>query len=74
MKKYLKDRVTVGLALALVVMAALEAIAIPHYSPKFPWHSVPGYAALIGLVGCVVVVLLSKWLGRTLLQRPERDE
>jgi hypothetical protein len=30
----------------------------------------PGYAASIGLVGCVVIVVVSKWLGGA-LSRPE---
>jgi peptidoglycan/LPS O-acetylase OafA/YrhL len=34
-------------------------------------HYFPGYAATIGLVGCVVIVLASKWLGKALIQRPE---
>jgi hypothetical protein len=34
-------------------------------------HYYPGYAASIGLVGCVVIVIVSKWLGKALIQRPE---
>ncbi|CAN5736235.1 hypothetical protein BH23GEM3_BH23GEM3_01460 [soil metagenome] len=71
MREHLKDRVTVILAVALLVMVLVEAVLIPHYHPVFPWHSVPGYAAVIGLFGCILVVQLSKWLGKMLLQRPE---
>jgi hypothetical protein len=70
-REHLKDRVTVILAVALLVMVLVEAVLIPHYHPVFPWHSVPGYAAVIGLFGCILVVQLSKWLGKMLLQRPE---
>lgn len=73
-KEALGERVTLGLTAVLVLMVVVEAVLIPHYHPVFPWHSVPGYAAVIGLFGCIVVVQLSKWLGRTLLQRPENDE
>jgi hypothetical protein len=73
-REQIKDRVTLILAAALIAMVMLEAAAIPHYSPEFPWHRVPGYAAFIGLAGCIVVVLLSKWLGRTFLQRPEAND
>jgi hypothetical protein len=31
----------------------------------------PGYGALIGLVGCIVITAVSKWLGSTFLQRSE---
>ena len=74
MSRRLRDRVSLLLAGALLAMVLLEATLVPHYHPVFPWHSVPGYAALIGLVGCVVVVQLSKWLGKALLQRPEEEE
>jgi hypothetical protein len=30
----------------------------------------PGFAATIGLFGCIVIVVVSKWLGTT-LSRPE---
>jgi hypothetical protein len=30
----------------------------------------PGYAASIGLFGCIVIVVVSKWLGQA-LSRPE---
>jgi hypothetical protein len=73
MKVRLSDPVTVGLASVLLVLVALEAWVFPHYHPVFPWHFVPGYAAVIGLVGCIVVVQISKWLGNVLLQRPDSD-
>lgn len=31
----------------------------------------PGYAATIGLVGCAVIIIVSKWLGAALIQRDE---
>lgn len=33
--------------------------------------SMPGQTAATGFLGCGVIVLASKWLGRALLQRPE---
>lgn len=74
MRQAIKDRVTLILAGALLLLVLAEALAIPHYHPVFPWHSVPGYAAAIGLLGCIVVVQLSKWLGKAFLQQPEEEE
>ncbi len=31
----------------------------------------PGYGAAIGLFGCIAIVVVSKWLGAVLLDRPE---
>jgi hypothetical protein len=50
-------------AVALVV--GLMADLLTGYSPF------PGYAAALGLGGCTVIILLSKWIGKRLLQRPE---
>jgi len=74
MMSVLRERATWVLAGLLLVLVAIEATVVPHYSPKFPWHHVPGYAALIGLGSCLLVVILSKALGKELLQRPERDD
>lgn len=74
MREAVKDRVTIVMAVVLLALVALEALAVPHYHPRFPWHHVPGYAAMIGLFACLFVVQLSKALGKWLLQRPERDD
>jgi hypothetical protein len=73
-KTPLWDRVSGTLLVALVVLVVAELLFVPHYKPVFPWHHVAGYAATIGLVSCIVVVLLSKALGAVLLQRPESDD
>jgi hypothetical protein len=74
MKEKTVDRVAIGLGGVLLALVALEATVIPHYHPEFPWHYVPGYSAMIGLFGCLVVVMISKWLGKAFLQRPEETE
>jgi hypothetical protein len=66
-----KDPVSLVLAVVLLVLVAIEALWVPHSSPRFPWHHVPGYAAIIGLGACLIVVQLSKALGKWFLQRPE---
>jgi hypothetical protein len=74
MMRHIKDRVAISMAVVLVALIAVEATVVPHEYPAFPWHRVPGYAAMIGLFACIFVVLLSKKLGAWLLQRPERDD
>lgn len=74
MRESFKDRVTVTLAIVLLVLVLIEALVWRHDHPRFPWHLVPGYAAAIGLFSCLFVVQLSKALGKWWLQRPERDD
>jgi hypothetical protein len=69
----MKDRVAVSLAVLLVLLVAVEAVFAPREHASFAWH-VPGFAALIGLFASIIVVQLSKTVGKKLLQRPERDD
>jgi hypothetical protein len=73
-RRHLKDRVAVALAAAVVLLVLVEAFLIPHYEPVFPWHRVPGYSAAIGLFGAIMVVQISKWLGKVFLQEPEGED
>jgi hypothetical protein len=49
----------VGAALALAELALGSA------------HGVPGLVVLFSFAGCAAIVLVSKWLGKVWLQRPE---
>lgn len=68
----MKDRVTIGLAVALLIAMAAELVWHPH-APVFPWHHLPGFQGVIGVVSCIVVVLVSKALGKLFLQGPEPE-
>lgn len=67
-------RIGQALAAALVVLIALEATVAPHSAPKFFFHHLPGYAALIGLGAALLVIFLAKLVGKPYLQRRERDD
>lgn len=58
----------------VVVLVALEATVAGHYAPKFPWHHLPGYPAVIALAAVAALVYLGTGLARAGLQRPERDD
>lgn len=38
-----------------------------HYA----WSGIPAFYALFGLIGCVTVVLIAKWLGHHWLQKKD---
>lgn len=65
--------VTLILTLALVGTFVAGFWAPPHYY-KFWWHHLPGYMIGIGLGGALVFILVGKWIGKHLLQRPEADD
>jgi hypothetical protein len=58
-----------GVLTALTV--ALEVVYRDASHAYFWWQAVPMFDLIYGLVGCVVIVLVSKWLGHAWLQRAE---
>lgn len=61
-------------AVAVLVSILLEA-TVPAYHGEgwvdYWWHHSPGFFAILGFAGCVLLVKTSKLLGKALLQRPE---
>jgi predicted Co/Zn/Cd cation transporter (cation efflux family) len=64
-----RDR-TRALLLLVVVMAALAALG---WWLDGGGHLSPGVFALGGLAGCVLLVVVSKALGKVWLQRPDDE-
>lgn len=69
----LHDRSRLLSRIMLAVMAALVIadIAIPSGYDRFFWESLSGAGAVYGLFACVMIVVVSKFLGYKLLYRPE---
>jgi hypothetical protein len=53
------------LVTAVAFVLGVAADLVIGYSP------IPGYGASIGLFGCIVIIVVSKWLGTAFLERPE---
>lgn len=58
------DRATLALAVLTVLLVVPEFLGARGHHP-------PGFHAAVGVVSCIVVVLVSKALGKAFLQRPE---
>ncbi len=69
----LHDRSRLLSRVMLVIMALLVIvdIAVPAGYDRFFWESLSGAGAVYGLFACVVIVVVSKFLGYRLLYRPE---
>lgn len=52
-----------------VLLFAIDFI-VPM-EPHMPWEAWPGFYALYGLVACVILVLVSKYVLRPLVEREE---
>lgn len=51
-------------------LAVLAMEAFVHRHVEHPWEGVPGFYPLYGFVGCVILVLVAKWM-RRIVMRPE---
>jgi len=73
MKVKLRFPATRGWAFAAAT--GLLALALPYlldaHADHGFWDRVPGWWAWFGGLGCAVIVLFSKALGKALLQKPE---
>lgn len=60
---------------AFVLSMGVELL-LPATDALLPWwHRSPAFHAVYGVVGCVLIVVASKALGKAWLQRPEgRDD
>jgi len=61
-----------SVAAALAGASIVLELVLRHSAhPVFPWHAVPGFDLVYGFLGCVLIVVASKALGRVGLQRPD---
>lgn len=58
-----------------LIAVALSEVAVPrlfHAEPAHFWfEDLPGFGSAYGLVSCVVIIVVSKLLGKLWLTRPE---
>lgn len=60
-----------GFTLFYLICALLTlADLLVHRHVVHPWEALPGFYPLYGFIGCVVLVLVAKWLRKVLM----RDE
>lgn len=64
-------RTAVWIAAAVLLALSVAADFLVGKEAGGPWWAHRGFFAWFGFVGCVVIVVGSKLLGRWLLERPE---
>lgn len=60
--------------IVLGVLAAVSVLAqalAPHHVGGHWWDAVPGSYSAYGFLGCAAIVIISKWIGKRLVQRRE---
>ena len=59
--------VFIGLTLITLVIQ----IFVPYKQPKW-WDKIPLYYAFYGFIGCTLIIFVSKWLGKLMIQKDEK--
>lgn len=57
----------------IVLLSVVAELLAPHdaeYATHW-WSSIPAFYALFGLVGCIVIILFSKIIGKVFLLKKE---
>jgi len=57
--------------LVISVVAGVLYHFIAHPEAHFAWDEIPAFHAILGFVGCFVLIFVSKALGQYLLMREE---
>jgi len=63
-------RILVIILTALVASILIDLLLIEN-NGDFAWSNISGFFALFGFIGCIALILISKWLGHHWLQRKE---
>ncbi|MBI5598162.1 MAG: hypothetical protein HY890_00315 [Deltaproteobacteria bacterium] len=55
---------------AMVVFIAIDFV-MPRHHEEFFWDRIPGFSSAFGLASCVVLIVVSKTIGKFLLEKKE---
>jgi hypothetical protein len=64
-------RLLVITLIALMLSVGVDLLLRSGDHGDFAWSNISGFFALFGLIGCVAIIIISKWLGHYWLQRKE---
>ena len=59
------------LVASIVIVCCLGFLVHPEHEPFYFWEQIPVFEAIIGFIGCIVLIIFSKVLGRYFLERRE---
>jgi hypothetical protein len=60
----------VALAVLTIISLILEFTFLADYDSHW-WNSIPAFYAIWGFLSCIVIIYVSKWLGKLFIFRKE---
>ena len=67
----LRTKTVKKLAYGILVLLVTADFIIPRHEIHFFGDKVPGFWSLFGFISCVLIIVVSKWLGHHWLMRGE---
>ena len=59
------------IAYAILILIIVVDIFIPRHDIHFIGDGIPGFWSLFGFVACILIILISKWIGRLGIMQDE---
>lgn len=57
--------------IAVLIGLIVGDLFVPRHHPHFLGDIIPGFWAGFGFIACVLIIIISKWLGTAFLFRPD---
>ena len=67
----LRTKTVKKLAYGILVLLVVADFIIPRHEIHFFGDKIPGFWSLYGFISCVLIIVVSKWLGHHWLVRDE---
>lgn len=56
---------------AVLVLSILIEVLFVHHHVHYWWHAFVGFDIIYGFLGCVAIIVVSKFLGKAFIQKKE---
>ena len=60
-----------AILIVAIGITCILGFIFPYEHPHFWWQKIPVFDAVFGFLGCVIIVVVSKWLGHRWLMKRE---
>ena len=67
----LRTKTVKKIAYGILVLVVMVDFIIPRHEVHFFGDKIPGFWSLFGFSACVVIIIVSKWLGKNGLMKDE---
>ena len=71
MIEILRTKTVKKIAYGILVLLVMVDFIIPRHEVHFFGDKIPGFWSLFGFSACVVIIIVSKWLGKNGLMKDE---